>query len=171
MTSEDPDCASRLQGDHRTPGTAATQSGARRWSSSLLDDLRQSGDWAELESHARNLVASSDLTTRRDAKAALAEALMHSDESQKRDEAFSIASELASRPDASDHEIVLAAATAEVRDDDAEATRLVAGALEAGRQGPELIDYARTLSGRVDNRGLRELADRASSAATERGAQ
>ena len=169
MTLADPDCVSRLQGDQQTTGTAGNEDAGRRWSLSLLDDIRRSGDWAELESHAWNLVDSSDATTRREARAALAEALMHSDEAQKREKAFSIASELASAADASDHEIVLAAATAEVRGDDAEATSIVVSALEAGRRGRELVDYARMLSARVGSRDLRELADRASSAAPEGG--
>ena len=171
MISEDPECAPRLENVERTPPTAARHRDTRPWSLRLLDDLRWSEDRDQLEFLARGLCDSRDPLVRREATVALVEALMRSDESQKREEAFSMALELASTESASDREIVLAAAAAEINRDDAEAVRLVSGALEAGQNSPELINYTLNLSARVGNRDLRRLAERVSSAATAKGVQ
>ena len=145
MIHEDMSCVSRLKDGQESARTIASPDGTQRWSLSLLRDLRRSGEWGELESFARNLAISSDPAVCREAEAAFAEALMHSDESQKREEAFLIASRLASSENAAEHEILLAAATAEVIGNNEEAARITADALRNGRRSSELIDYARNL--------------------------
>ena len=169
IVSKDPDGSRRLCVGPLTPETAAKHSGAGSWTLNLIEDLRRSQDWADLESYSRRFTASSDCYVRRKAKAALAEALMHSDESQKREEAFSIASDLAAGENASDRDFVLAGAAAEICGDDAEATRIATCALRTGRNSPELIDYARSLSMRVGSRDLRDLLDRNMSSPTTGG--
>ncbi len=175
MISIDPSCETRLTG--MQPGQQlsvaereiTTEREASTWSEALLDDLRQSADWMELEQVARRLVASSTARVARAAKSALVEALMRSDEQEKRDEACFIASELASTADASDRDLLLAAAAAEARGDDLEALRRARRALQTGHHSPDLIDYARRLSTRTGSRDLREIAENASSLLMNRG--
>ena len=169
MVSEDPSCIVRLQGDQSSSTTRLDQRGSQRWSVDLISDLRRSEDWDELELLARELKASPDPVVGRVASASLAEALMHSDESQKRQEALTIALELVSTGSPSAHEIILAAAAAEVLNDDARAVELIQDALRSGVSGLELVDYARDLSLRTGNRDLRQLAQGMSPAAYERG--
>ena len=171
MISRDPDCRSRILDTGRTSSGLGVSSVKRGWSVQLLDELRQSQDWNQLELISRNLVGSSNAAVHREAQTALAEALMRSDESQKRDEAFEIASDLASAVDASDREIVLAAAAAEVRDDDAEAARLARSALEVGRNSLALLEYCRGLSVRVADPNLRRLVDGAVAAVAQDGSR
>ena len=168
MVSEDPSCVARLQSDQTSSATRTDQHDGRRWSLDLISDLRRSENWDELESLTRKLEVSPDPAVGRVASAALAEALMHSDESQKREEAFTIASELVSTGSPSAHEFVLAAAAAEVMNDEATAVKLIQDALRAGVASSELVDYAEGLSFRIGNRDLRQLARGISPAVPER---
>lgn len=173
MISEDPSCAPRLQSSQRSriTGTEYNDVPNSSWSLDLIDELSQSEHWDELESLSKRLVTSPNPTVRRKAKVALATALMHSDQLQKRKEAFAIASELVSDGNPSDHEFVLAAATAEIVCNNAEALRITLSALEERRTSPELIEYAQGLSLRIGNRDLRRLIERSLSVSTEKGVQ
>lgn len=169
MIEFDPGCAPRLHGQQQTLNAASTEVGPRQWSLSLLDDFRREEDWVGLESYSRSLVASPDPRRSRLATFALAEALMRSDEHDKRQEAFEMASELASRDDASTSEVILAAAAAEASDRVSQAERLVEDALRAGQRSRQLIDYGRELATRFGSLKLRELVEEARRDATERG--
>ena len=169
MTETDPSCRARLQGHQQALSRAPRRVGGHRWSLSLFDAYRRDEDWAGLEFSARNLATSPDRVTSRHARSALAEALMHSEEAQKRLEAFVTASELASADDASTSEIVLAAAAAEASHKAPEAAFLVIDTLRAGRSSPQLIDYAQGLAMRIGSLEIRELAEQALRDSTERG--
>ena len=170
MATRDPTCLPRLQG-HLQRSSKTDSGDTRPWSLGLLNDLRRENDWDGLEAHSRRLVLSTDQSIRRYASAGLAEALLHSDESQKRREAFDIASQLALSPDAWDSDVVLASAAAEVCDDDRTAIELLCNALKLGRRSIQLISHARDLSIRCGNKELRILVENARSDATERGQQ
>ena len=94
---------------------------------------------------------------------------MHSDESQKREEALMIASELVSTGNPSAQEFILAAAAAEVLNDEVRAIELIQDALRGEVTSVELVDYARGLSLRTGNRDLRQLAEGMLPPAFERG--
>ena len=160
MVAEDPSCRSRLQNDQSSPATRTDRRGGRRWSVDLIGDLRRSEDWGELELLARTLAVSRDQDVRRVALAALVEALMHSDELPRREEAFAIASELVSADSPSAHEFVLAGAAAEVIGDEATAIRITQNAMRAGFTDYALAQYARSLSFRTGDRSLRQLRAR-----------
>jgi hypothetical protein len=162
VISIDPSCQARLRDDSRAVTTSVPSEAEKSWSSRLLSDIRRSADWGELEARARILAKSADQATRREARAALAEALIHSDEAQKREEAFRIASELASDAEASDSEILLAAGAAEVCGDLVTARRIVMAAMKAGRRSLELVEHARNLSTRAGDRELRIVTEQAS---------
>ncbi len=161
MIEADPGCAPRLHGQQQNLNIASTEVDPRRWSLSLLDDYRREEDWAGLEAYSRTLVASPDPRMMRLARFALAEALMRSDDADKRREAFETASELASGADASAREVILAAAAAEASDRAPRAVRLVEDALRAGQYSTQLVDYGGELAARFGSFELREVVDAA----------
>ena len=169
MIEVDPRCATRLHGQQQNLNIASTEVGPRRWSLGLLDDYRREEDWAGLESYSRALVASPDPRMRWHAMFALAEALIRSDDADKRREALETASELASRADASAEEVVLAAAAAEANDLAPQAVRLVEDALRAGQRSMQLVDYGRELAARVGSFELREVVEKARRDAKRQG--
>ena len=158
MSAKDSSCDVRLRGsrevmDQREGGTR------RPWSLSILDELRNDNDWDALEEMSRRLVESKDDSIRRRARSTLVEALMHSDESQKRHEAYSLGLHLARAADAWDSEVMLASAAAEVSGYDLAAIDLVCDALRAGLHSVQLTDHARSLSTRLGSRELRDLVE------------
>ena len=88
--------AGRLIG---TQATDVSESGGDRLrlphTADFLADLRLQADWPVIEIQARRLAGSQDEQVARMAKRMLAEALMHSDESEKREEAARLGAELA----------------------------------------------------------------------------
>jgi len=161
----DPSCAARLS--RESPSVrAGGASPSERWSVALLNELKDAEDWPQLAIEARRLAASPDLAMRRLARSRLAEALIHSDEAQKRAEAYDLATELASDNSASDPDIILAAAAAEVKGDDEVAIRILREAFDVGRKSAELVTFALGVAARVGDRELREVAERVSSAPT-----
>lgn len=161
MIEIEPECAMRLRGHQHSAGVAAHATKPRQWAMSLFNDLRRDEDWSRLEFYARNLVSSSDQRKSRAARFALAEALIHSDESDKRFEAYETALQLASAEDSSTADVVLAAAAAEACDRLPQAVVLVMNALQAGRRSGQLINYGRDLATRSGNSDLRACVDEA----------
>lgn len=161
LKRQDPEGTRRMQRTHgRSSHDVDHKSSKTNWSVEVLDELRASEDWISLESVAHSLQESHDTTTRRKARASLAEALIHSDESPKREEGYQVASSLLSDSEATDQDLLLVAAAAEMTDRDDEAIELVTNRLR-GREAltDSLLEYAGGLSMRTGNRELRQLLE------------
>lgn len=158
LVTADPECAPRVRRHARTASVALSLQTDRQWSQTIISDMRQAQEWHELEVFARERIESPDAVLRRIAIAALAESLMHSDETPKRLEASRLAAGLATSADATGSEIVLAAASAEVCGDDRASKALILDALESGRSDTEIVVYAVGLSERTGDSALRRLA-------------
>jgi predicted MPP superfamily phosphohydrolase len=159
LGQQDNACAARLSDYRARPrshaGPVKSAPSALEHTAALLADLRISGDWALLETLARRFASSADNDLARRANAALAEALMHSDETAKRVEAAALAAGLIEEPDAPPEAYVLAAGCAEVMSDDDSAVSIVIRALTAWPANADVRVYARQLALRTGNQRLR----------------
>jgi calcineurin-like phosphoesterase family protein len=161
LAAEDVHCAERI-----TAGRDQEGGSPLHYTAEFLADLRGRGDWALLESQASRFQDSSDKTLGRFARAALAEALIHSDENQKREQAARLALELAMDPEASPAESLLAAACAEVIGDDNRAIEVAIQALLKWPSELTVKRYAQKLALRAGSSKLRAAVEEA-----ERGMQ
>jgi predicted MPP superfamily phosphohydrolase len=125
----------------------------------LLAELRARQEWDLLESQARRTVTSSDVDLARIAKQALAQALLHSDEGQKRLEAQELSDELVGDPAATDEDYLLACAASEVRGASERSAQLLTEALAQWPRSAQLISYGRGLATRTGNAALRVIID------------
>ena len=124
-----------------------------------LSGLRREEDWVLLETQARRLIDSPDTALARSAKASLAEALMHSDETAKRREAVEVANELVNSAAASIDDYLLAAGCNEGLGEVALAVSLTTRALKEPGDHSALQSYARALALRSGDSGLRATLD------------
>jgi predicted MPP superfamily phosphohydrolase len=159
LAKRDKGCADRLAGTRRI-----TTNGAESrlpHTADFLADLRGRGDWILLETQAARFLDSPDRSLARLARTALAEALMHSDEAEKRKEAMRLATESATSADASAADYLLAAACCEVAGEDAAAVNLANRALTKYSDEPDVRTYAQGLALRTGDAALRAEVDRA----------
>lgn len=163
LADRDTRCADRIAGRQAAVVGVASDSGASRlpYTGQFLADLRNRGDWTLLEVHAARFVESPDGTLARSAKAALAEALMHSDEAEKRREAARLAAELTTGFEASAANYLLAAGSSEVVGDNRRAIELTKEALARWPDQEDVHRYARGLALRSGDPDLRAAAEKA----------
>ena len=127
----------------------------------LLESLRSEQEWDVLEVQARRSATHRDSGLARVAKAALVEALMHSDEGQKRSEAVALAGQLIEVPDATVDDYLLAAGASEIAGLPTHATELVTKALERWPSDGSLLSYGRDLATRTGDTSLRSALEAA----------
>jgi hypothetical protein len=161
LADRDSQCADRLAGPQgRTHRVEAEHDNVRRpRTKGFLVDLRNRADWTLLETQAARFIYSEDSDLAHLARALLAEALMHSDEVEKRREAARQAGELVSSPNASPADYLRAAGSHEVIYDDASAVTLAKQALAMWPGNPDVRAYARSLATRVGDAELRATID------------
>ncbi|MGO9583579.1 MAG: metallophosphoesterase [Acidimicrobiales bacterium] len=121
----------------------------------LLEELRARQEWQLLEAQARRSVASEDPRLARLARATLAEALMHSDEGQDREEAVQLAEQLVALPDATVDDYLIACGASEVAGAIERSTHLAIEALSRWPQSEPLTTYGRGLVTRTADTALR----------------
>jgi hypothetical protein len=152
----DDECRARLTGARSgAPGEETEMPHTE----AMLRELRASEDWELLETQARRAAASSDPATGRLAHGLLAEALMHSDEPEKREQAAALAEELAAESTATAEDFLLAAAASEVHGAPQRSIALATEALGRWPESAQLTSYARGLSTRTGDKTLRALID------------
>jgi 3',5'-cyclic AMP phosphodiesterase CpdA len=126
----------------------------------LLQELQAREDWELLEAQARRAAAASaDPAVLRLPRSMLAQALMHSDEAKKREQAAALADQLARDSLATVEDYLLAAAAREVNGEPERSVTLTAEAIGRWPESTRLASYARGLSTRTGDRALRELID------------
>lgn len=152
----DGECRARLTGA-RTG--ALGQGTAMPHTEAMLRELQACEDWELLEAQARRAVASGDPATARLAHVRLAEALMHSDEAEKREQAVALAEQLAAESAATVEDFLLAAAASEVHGVPQRSIALAIEALGRWPKSSRLISYARGLTTRTGDKTLRALID------------
>jgi predicted MPP superfamily phosphohydrolase len=163
LADRDKRSAERVRGHQPPVMDGASESTGSRLphTAQFLADLRNRGDWALLATQAQRFVDSADGGLARFAKAALAEALMHSDETEQRTQAAQLAGELATGPEASAANYLLAAAALETMGDDARAIDLTKEALTRWPDEEDVREYARRLTLRTGDIELRAAAENA----------
>lgn len=155
----DDECRHRITGAlliesvHPDPTTRRPQTIA------LLDELSARQDWAELEAQASRHIGDPDGRLARVAKTHLAQALMHSDEQPKREEAAMLGEQLVATDGPATRDYLLAAGAAEAAGFLPRSIELIAQALRVWPADPHLLDYARGLATRTGDAELRSLAD------------
>jgi hypothetical protein len=127
----------------------------------LLDTLRTEQEWDILEVQARRNMTHRDAGLARVAKAALVEALMHSDEGQKRSEAVALAEQLTETPEATVDDYMLAAGAAEGAGLPARSVEIVTNALPQWPDHGPLLSYGRDLATRTGDASLRSALEAA----------
>jgi predicted phosphodiesterase len=123
----------------------------------FLEELQRRGEWHVLELQAGALLENNDVRVGAIAKALLIEALMHSDETEKRVRAAHMGAELLTDNEATLDEYLLAAASAEVVGEGDRAVEHTAAALNRWPTDPTLRTFARGLATRMGSAALRAL--------------
>jgi predicted MPP superfamily phosphohydrolase len=161
LAEQDSRCAERLTGRGPAAVVIASNSAASQLphTAEFLADLRHRGDWPLLELQARRFVHSPDESVARFARAALAEALMHSDETGKRREAADLSAELTANSEASADDYLLAAGSSEVVGDNSAAIEFAKNALTHWPDRRDVRDYARKLALRTGDAVLRAAVE------------
>lgn len=142
-------------------GESGRGAGGFPYTVEFLTTLRLRGDWPVIEIQAQPLIGSPDVEVARTAKRALAEALMHSDEAEKREEATRVGDTLAAAPDASASDFLLAAGCYESAGDDEAAVELARQGLLRWPGDSDLRQYARQLALRAGRPDLRTAVEKA----------
>jgi predicted MPP superfamily phosphohydrolase len=155
----DDDCRHRVTGAplmeeiHPDPATTRPQTIA------LLEELASGQDWSELETQASRHIGDPDQRLARVAKSHLAQALMHSDEQPKREEAALLSEHLVATGEPTTQDYLLAAGAYEAAGIPPRSIELITEALGVWPADPYLLDYARGLATRTGDPALRSLAD------------
>jgi 3',5'-cyclic AMP phosphodiesterase CpdA len=153
----DEECRARVS--EVTPREYAPPTGMMH-TPALLQELQAREDWELLEVQARRVAAASaDPAVLRLARSMLAQALMHSDEAEKREQAAALADQLARDSLAAVEDYLLAAAAREVNGEPERSVTLTSEAIGRWPESTRLATYARGLSTRTGDHALRELID------------
>ena len=152
----DEECRARLTG---TRLGAVVEEAMMPHTEAMLRELQVREDWELLEAQARRAAASADPATARLARGLLAEALMHSDELEKRELATTLAEELVGESSATVEDFLLAAAASEVHGAPQRSIALATEALGRWPHSARLTSYARALATRTGDKTLRALID------------
>jgi predicted MPP superfamily phosphohydrolase len=161
VSADDTRAAERLTGGQIADATPASGGTRLPYTMAFLEGLRLEGDWYILEIHSRRLMASPDEQLAHAAKRALTEALMHSDEGEKRQEAVQLGEELIADGQATADDYLLAAASHETARDDYSATTIMEAGLALWPTNQDLRAYARQLALRTGSVKLRGAVERA----------
>jgi len=164
LCETDDDCHRRITGIplvetmHSDPATVRPQTIA------LLDELAAQQDWAALEEQASRHMENLDPRLARIAKTHLAQALMHSDEQHKREEAAALSEQLVVGEEATVQDYLLTAGASEAAGLSPRSIELMSEALGTWPGDAYLLDYARGLATRTGDAALRSLTDAQSGA-------
>ena len=123
----------------------------------FLERLAQECDWGLLEVEARRFEHAGAVGPARGARHFLSEALLHSEEAEKKNEGISIARELVNEPTAGLDEYRLASAAAEVAADGAWSLELARVIVERWGDRPDIRQYLSSLALRLGSAELRAL--------------
>ncbi len=157
LAAADPTCSARITNAVLLPSTR----GPNSWPQTVafLQALKAEEQWDALERQARNIIARRDVVLERPATVALVEALMHSDEGQKRNEAATIAEHLIDAPDSAVDIYLLAAGAFEAAGQPARSVEIVTRALERWPDHGALLSYGRSLATRAGDSALRSALE------------
>jgi hypothetical protein len=162
LAAADAECRARIANAALiTSSTSAAGKTAMPQTLALLDTLRTEQEWDILEVQARRNVTHRDAALARVAKAALVEALMHSDEGQKRSEAVALAEQQIETPEATVDDYLLAAGASETAGLPVRSAELVTKALEQWPDHGALLSYGRDLATRSGDATLRSALEAA----------
>ena len=123
----------------------------------FLEKLAQECDWGLLEVEARRFERAGAVGLARVARYLLAQALLHSEETEKKSEGISIAKQLVSEPDAGLNEFLLASAAAEVAADGVWSLEIARVMVERWGDDPAIRQYLSSLALRLGSAELRHL--------------
>lgn len=132
----------------------------RSFAVELLRDLEEAQDWSTLEVQARRYDCADESIVAAQARQMLIEALIHSDETQKRDEGVVLAKEMLEQQTSGANQYLLAAGAAERVRDDAWALNLAMTMIKRWPDNESVRVYVRSLALRLGNKKLREATER-----------
>ena len=159
VAAADPACSARITNAVLIPST--TGSNTMPQTLALLEALRAEQQWDALELQTRRIIARRDATLERAATVALAEALMHSDEGQKRNEAATLAESLIETAGATADNYLLAAGASEAAELPVRSAEIVTKALARWPDHGALLSYGRALATRTGDAALRSALEAA----------
>ena len=123
----------------------------------FLEMLVQECDWGLLEVEARRFEHAGAVSPARGTRHFLSEALLHSEEAEKKTEGISIARQIVNEPSAGLNEYLLASAAAEVAADGAWSLELARVIVERWGDRPDIRQYLSSLALRLGSAELRDL--------------
>ena len=123
----------------------------------FLKKLAQECDWGLLEVEARRFEHADAVGLARVARHLLSEALLHSEEAEKKNEGISIARQIVNEPNAGLNEYLLASAAAEEAADGAWSLELARVIVERWGDDPGIRQYLSSLALRLGSAELRDL--------------
>ena len=123
----------------------------------FLEQLAQECDWGLLEVEARRFAFSDSAGLARLARRLLSQALLQSEETEKKNEGVSIARQVVAEPDAGLDDYLLAAAAAEVAREGAWSLELARVIVEWWGDDPDIRKYLGSLALRLGSSDLRDL--------------
>ena len=134
----------------------------RSYAIELMEDLQESQDWTTLEVQARRHASAEKSLVAMRARFMLIEALIHSDQTEKRNEGASLVKVMVEQPTSGTNEYLLAAGAAERVRDDEWALNLAMMMIDRWPENQLVVSYVRGLALRLGSRDLREAVDRLS---------
>ena len=129
----------------------------RPFALAFLEKLAQECDWGLLEVEARRFEHVDAVGLARGARHLLSQALLHSEETEKKNEGISIARQIVNEPDAGLNEYLLASAAAEVAADDEWSLELARVIVERWGDDPGIRQYLSSLALRLGSAELRDI--------------
>lgn len=158
LSALDAACGKRISNSETaaTRRASPSQEGDQPYTFQFLTDLHDSGAWTLLRDQARRFVDSPDRNLSHLARSLLAQALMHSDQTEEKEQALGLALELARSENATAEDYLLAAGCSEVLGDDDGAIAFAEQALTAWPNDPACRIYGRDLASRTGSHSLRD---------------
>ncbi len=132
----------------------------------LLRELAAREDWQLLEPQARRALGSSNAALAQISTRMLAQALMHSDEGPKRQQAATLGEQLVADQAAGEEDYLLAAAAFEVNGEPDRSVTLTSEAMTRWPGSTRLISHARDLMTRTGDDSLRDAIEHAATGVT-----
>ncbi len=159
LVAVDPECSTRITDAVLNPSTTDTNTMPQTLA--LLEALRADEQWDTLELQARRMLARRDAALEGPATVSLVEALMHSDEGQKRREAATLGERLIETTEATVDTYLLAAGASEVAELPVRSAEIVTQALGRWPNHGALLSYGRALATRIGDAALRSTLEAA----------
>lgn len=158
-------CRARVS-DVSTLPTGDGGGAAAPHSAALLRELAAREDWQLLEPQARRVLGSSNTALAQLSKRMLVDALMHSDDGPKRQQATALAEQLVNDQAAGEEDYLLAAAAFEVNGEPDRSVALTGEAITRWPGNTRLIFHARDLMTRTGDSSLRDAIENATTGVT-----